>query len=282
MSVMGEVTAKYLCGLFCLRIAARYEDGLRRRVELQLAGEFQAFCNEHVNMDTLQRFESQILSLVESHLHWPGPMMFLRRCFRADDADPNVQLLGEYLLEVMLRKETFLEYPPSLQAAAAMYLARRMYKDEWTARMEYSGYEEEELQTISFRLVEFLAEYDISSTRVYKAYNTEAYMYMSREVETWAIDNIPSFVQQQQQQHQQQQQEHEQLQQLQQEQQHEQLQQLQNHQQERKNKRKLEDHEHNQEQQQQEQVQEQEQQQQHEQEQEQQQQQQQQQQEQRL
>ncbi|KAF9407703.1 G2/mitotic-specific cyclin [Podila epigama] len=186
-----------LYGVLCMVIAAKYEDGLQSYAELEFAQQVLVNYNIRLNMDYLKTTEWDILATVDFQLLWPGPMMFLRRCSRADDVDPNTRLIGKYLLEMMLYKDTFLEYPPSLKAAAAMYVARLMLKKkDWTTLMvEYSGYEEKQLRRISIQLLQFLSEDNLSQTAVYMAYDTKANMQISPYASSWAKKTLPTFAQ---------------------------------------------------------------------------------------
>ncbi|KAF9401401.1 G2/mitotic-specific cyclin [Podila epigama] len=226
--------------VLCLVAAARHEDGLQHTVDLHYAKDvLSEYGQVRVSIDYLQNYMEYVLQRTQNQLLWPSPMIFWRRCSRADEYDSMTQTLGRYLFEVMLYKDSFMKYPPSLKAAVVMYVARVMVLEaDWTAlMMEYSGYQEGDLRSISIQLLQFLADDYLLDTGVFEWHNNEERNKISSELAIWAKESLPFFEQQQQQQQQQD---------LQQDLQHEhqqyqQMQQQQNLQQDHKKKRQLED-----------------------------------------
>ena len=68
--------------------------------------------------------EKYILKTIDWNLSYPSPLNFLRRISKADDYNIHVRTIGKYLLEIGIIDWRLLGTPPSLLAAAAMWLAR--------------------------------------------------------------------------------------------------------------------------------------------------------------
>ena len=68
--------------------------------------------------------EKYILKTLEWNLSYPSPLNFLRRVSKADYYNPQTRTLGKYLLEIGCLEWRLLAAPPSLLAAAAIWLAR--------------------------------------------------------------------------------------------------------------------------------------------------------------
>lgn len=111
-------------GTLCLLIAAKYEDGVRPLMDLMTVSEALDSRGVHVDLDAIRQMEWRILKSLDFQLAWPGPLLFLRRCSRADDENPEARMMAKYFLELMLYDRRFLIYVPSHQAAAALYVSR--------------------------------------------------------------------------------------------------------------------------------------------------------------
>lgn len=87
--------------------------------------------------------ERKILTAIDWCLTSPYSIHFLRRYSKAADSDGFVHTVSKFLLELAALQYSMLEYLPSMQAAAAVYLARRMCGEAelWSKTTEYySGY----------------------------------------------------------------------------------------------------------------------------------------------
>lgn len=113
-----------IIAILSLLIAAKYEDGARPLMDLMTVSEVMNSRGFHVDLDVIRQMEWKILKSINFKLAWPGPLMFLRRCSRADDENPEARMMGKYLLEIMLYDRRSLIYVPSHQAAAALYVSR--------------------------------------------------------------------------------------------------------------------------------------------------------------
>ena len=68
--------------------------------------------------------EKYILKTIKWNLSYPCPYNFLRRISKADGYDMQIRTLGKYLIEIGCLEWRLLATPPSLLAAAGMWLAR--------------------------------------------------------------------------------------------------------------------------------------------------------------
>jgi hypothetical protein len=112
-------------GIVCVLVACKYED---RRMNMTLSKYYEhlLFIGYQVDYETLQATERGVLKILNYDLGWPGPLSFLRRDTRADGSEVFARLVAKYILEIMTYGEGFLAYKPSLQAAGALYIGRRM------------------------------------------------------------------------------------------------------------------------------------------------------------
>lgn len=76
--------------------------------------------------------ERYLLKTLDWNLSYPNPVNFLRRISKADDYNVQTRTLGKYFLEVSCLEWRLIAAPPSLIAAASMWLARLMLgKENW-------------------------------------------------------------------------------------------------------------------------------------------------------
>jgi hypothetical protein len=70
--------------------------------------------------------EKQILVALDFNLSTPTALHFLRRFSRAAGSDGTLHTLSKYIIEVSMLEYSMLKYAPSMIAAAAVYITRRM------------------------------------------------------------------------------------------------------------------------------------------------------------
>lgn len=128
----------------------------------------------------------QVLQVLDFNLSSPNPMNFLRRVSKADQYDIQVRTLAKYFLEVSLVDHRFLIYPPSLVAAAGMYLARNILdRGEWDANLiHYSGYTEGQLIGCVRLMLDYLAR-PVQHEAFYKKYASRKFLKVSIYVTQW-------------------------------------------------------------------------------------------------
>ena len=143
-----------LVGVTAMFIASKYEEVLSPHVQ-----NFVHVADDGFKDTEILSAERFILSSLNYDLSYPNPMNFLRRISKADNYDIQTRTLGKYLLEIGCLDHRFLEHPPSLVAAAAMYLSRLcMDRGPWDATLaKYAGYTEQEIQPVFELMVDYLA-----------------------------------------------------------------------------------------------------------------------------
>lgn len=123
-------------------------------------------------------------------------MNFLRRVSKADQYDIQVRTVAKYLLEIALVDHRFLVYPPSLTAAAGMYLARHMLdRGGWDANLKhFSGYSEGELIGCVRLMLDYLSK-PIRHEAFYKKYAAKKFIKASLYVTQWVAkeENVAQF-----------------------------------------------------------------------------------------
>jgi cyclin B len=88
--------------------------------------------------EQLIRMEVDILKVLQFTITVPTPWRLLERFTRLAEATECTGALSKYLLELPLVEYHMLKYRPSLQSAAAIFLAHKILKVEpaWSARLE--------------------------------------------------------------------------------------------------------------------------------------------------
>lgn len=108
-----------LVGVTCMFVAAKVEETIAPSVTNFI------YCadSSYTEQEILQA-EKYILKTLDWNLSYPCPLNFLRRISKADDYNVQVRTIGKYLLEIGCLEWRLLAAPPSLMAAASMWLAR--------------------------------------------------------------------------------------------------------------------------------------------------------------
>lgn len=117
-----------LVGVTAMFIASKYEEVLSPHI-----GNFVHVADDGFSEAEILSAERYILGALKYDLSYANPMHFMRRISKADNYDITTRTFAKYLLEITLLDNRFLEFPPSMSAAAAMHLARVIIneKNEW-------------------------------------------------------------------------------------------------------------------------------------------------------
>lgn len=172
-----------LVGTACLFIASKYEEVYSPSVK-HFAYETDGACDE----DEIKEGEKFILKTLEFNLNYPNPMNFLRRISKADDYDIQSRTLAKYLLEISAVDFKFIGILPSLCAAAAMFLSRKMLgKAKWDGNLiHYSGgYTIEELTPVCNMIMDYLVQ-SVVHDELFKKYASRRFMKASIISRQWA------------------------------------------------------------------------------------------------
>ncbi|KIK15440.1 hypothetical protein PISMIDRAFT_16529, partial [Pisolithus microcarpus 441] len=133
--------------------------------------------------------ERYVLKTLDWNLNHPNPMHFLRRISKADDYDVKARTVGKYLLEVAALEWRLLATPPSLVAAAAIWLARLILgNDKWTPNLaHYSSYAESSLLPTANLMLNYILK-PIRHESFFKKYAGKRYLKVSVWVREWALE----------------------------------------------------------------------------------------------
>lgn len=122
--------------------------------------------------------EQYMLQILDFDIWAPGPLTFIRRISKIDEYNYENRTLAKFFAEVALLDHMFLKFPPSLIAAASMFLARRLHGNKsWSSLFEYaSGYTEKEMDECLKQILKVLcAEQDPESYFFSKKYAGRRY-----------------------------------------------------------------------------------------------------------
>ncbi|EGN93420.1 hypothetical protein SERLA73DRAFT_64108, partial [Serpula lacrymans var. lacrymans S7.3] len=118
-----------LVGITCLFVAAKVEEIVAPSVAHFL------YCADS-SYTYLRQPECYVLKTLNWNLSYPSPMHFLRRISKADEYDVKARTIVKYFLEIQCLEWRLLAAPPSLIAAAAIWLARLILgQDKWVSRL---------------------------------------------------------------------------------------------------------------------------------------------------
>jgi len=139
-----------LVGVTAMFVASKYEE--------MYAPEIVDFCyitDNSVTTQDIRAMEILMLRTLKFSLGRPLSIHFLRRYSKAAEADATRHTLAKYFLELSLVHYQLAHYPPSVMAAAAIWLASKLLdpRFEWSAAMEYyTKYREAEFMPCLRRL----------------------------------------------------------------------------------------------------------------------------------
>lgn len=178
-----QVDRLQLLATGALFIAAKYEEVYSPSIKNYAYVTDGAF-----NENEIREAEKYILEVLKFSMSYPSPYNFLRRISKADGYDVNSRTVGKYLLEITIIDHRFIGYLPSLCAASAMYIARKMVgRTEWDGNLiHYSGgYREQDLTQISEMIMDYLVS-PITHEEFFKKYASRKYFKVSILARQWA------------------------------------------------------------------------------------------------
>jgi Cyclin, N-terminal domain/Cyclin, C-terminal domain len=132
-----------LLGMTAMFIASKYEEIWHPPVE-----DFIHICVGTYERDEILKMELYMLQTLEYNLSFVTPLQFLRRFSKAARSDPRLHTCCKYFLELSLPQYGMLSFKPSMVAAAAVYLGRKLAgkKPAWDDTLEYyTTYSEEQI-----------------------------------------------------------------------------------------------------------------------------------------
>ncbi|KAH9974140.1 cyclin-like protein [Lactifluus volemus] len=130
--------------------------------------------------------EKYILKTLEWNMSYPNPIHFLRRVSKADEYNVQARTVAKYFLEIECVEWRLIAAPPSLLAAASMWLARFVLgKEDWTPNLaHYSSQSDAQLHLKPIRHPSF-----------FKKYAAKKFMKASTYVRSWALERWPENTQ---------------------------------------------------------------------------------------
>ncbi|KAF6757755.1 g2/mitotic-specific cyclin cdc13 [Ephemerocybe angulata] len=169
-----------LVGITCLFIAAKTEEIVAPGV-----GHFLSVADSSYT-------DATVLKTLDWNLSYPNPVHFLRRVSKADDYNVTVRTLGKYLLEIGCLEWRLIAAPPSLMAAAAIWLARLASGfEDWTANLaHYSGYKESALIPTANLMLNYILK-PIRHEAFRKKYAGKKFQKASVYMREWALQRWP-------------------------------------------------------------------------------------------
>jgi G2/mitotic-specific cyclin 2 len=124
-----------LVGITALLVASKYEEVMAPTIE-----NFRYVADGGYTEEEILKAERYLLHIVDFDLSYPNPINFLRRISKADDYDIHSRTIAKYLIEISIVDDRFLKHPPSIVAAAAIYLSRLMMgRGPWVNHLNLSS-----------------------------------------------------------------------------------------------------------------------------------------------
>ncbi|KAL1943824.1 hypothetical protein VTO73DRAFT_3642 [Trametes versicolor] len=173
-----------LVGITCMFIAAKVEE-----IVAPSASNF-LYCADSSYTETeILQAERYVLKTIEWNLSYPNPIHFLRRISKADDYNVQVRTIGKYLLEIQCLEWRLIAAPPSLLAAASVWLARLIlgYSD-WTPNLaHYSSYRERDIIPTANLMLNYILK-PARHQSFFKKYASKKFLKASIFVRDWALE----------------------------------------------------------------------------------------------
>lgn len=132
-----------LVGMSAMFIASKYEEIWHSPVE-----DFVYICANTYDRDEVLQMECTMLQTLDFDVSYVTPLQFLRRFSKAARSDARLHTCCKYFIELSLPVYGMLSFKPSMIAASAVYLSRKLAgrKPIWTDTLHYyTGYSEEQL-----------------------------------------------------------------------------------------------------------------------------------------
>ncbi|KAF7969432.1 hypothetical protein HWV62_27319 [Athelia sp. TMB] len=173
-----------LVGITCLFIASKVEEIVSPSVSHFLYCADSSYTESEILMA-----ERYVLKTLDWNLSYPNPIHYLRRVSKADEYDVKARTIAKYLLEIGCLEWRLLSAPPSLMAAASIWLARLILDHEsWTPNLaHYSSYAESSIVPVANIMLNYVLK-PIKHESFYKKYAGKRYLKSSVWVREWALE----------------------------------------------------------------------------------------------
>ncbi|KAJ7657739.1 g2/mitotic-specific cyclin cdc13 [Mycena polygramma] len=178
-------TKLQLVGTTALLLASKFEETVSPAIQ-----NFVILCDGAVAAEDMLAAEQHMLRTLDWDLRYPSPLHFLRRISKADGYAPHARTLGKYLTEITLVEHRLLATPPSLLAAAAMWLARIALGQGdgvWGATLaHYAMYTEAEVVPEAEKMLRYILR-PIQHDAFYRKWAAKGNMKASVYMHEWAL-----------------------------------------------------------------------------------------------
>nr|GAT48507.1 predicted protein [Mycena chlorophos] len=173
-----------LVGVTCMFIAAKFEEIVAPSVT-----QFLECADSTYTESEILQAERYVLKTLDWNMSYPNPVHYLRRISKADDYNLQSRTLGKYLIEIACLEWRLIAAPPSLLAAAAMWLARLAIGDEnWTPNLaHYSSYSESALLPTANLMLNYILKAPRHEA-FYNKYAGKKFSKASVYMRTWALE----------------------------------------------------------------------------------------------
>jgi len=116
-----------LVGITCMFIASKVEE-----IISPSAANFLYCADSSYSETEILQAERYVLKTLDWNLSYPNPIHFLRRISKADQYNVQTRTIAKYLMEVQCLEWRLISAPPSVLAAASVWLARLILgREDW-------------------------------------------------------------------------------------------------------------------------------------------------------
>ena len=123
-----------LVGITCIFITAKVEEIISPSARNFL------YCADSSYSETeILQAERYVLKTLDWNLSYPNPIHFLRRISKADQYNVQTRTIAKYLMEIQCLEWRLISAPPSVLAAASVWLARLILGREDWVRLHLNG-----------------------------------------------------------------------------------------------------------------------------------------------
>jgi len=116
-----------LVGITCMFIASKVEE-----IISPSAANFLYCADSSYSETEILQAERYVLKTLDWNLSYPNPIHFLRRISKADQYNVQTRTIAKYLMEIQCLEWRLISAPPSVLAAASVWLARLILgREDW-------------------------------------------------------------------------------------------------------------------------------------------------------
>jgi hypothetical protein len=136
--------------------------------------------------------EKYIFETLEWNMGYPNPIHFLCRVSKADEYNVQARTVAKCFLKIECVEWRLVADPPSLLAAASIWLARFvLWKEDWTPNLaHYSSYPESAIIPMANLMINHVLK-PVWHSPFFKKYAAKKFMKESTCVRSWALERWP-------------------------------------------------------------------------------------------